>query len=682
MYVYYTAPPAGGVPSHNRVSRFTASASDPDVAEAGSERVIFDIPGPSAGAHNAGALHFGTDGKLYVAVGDHSVSSNGQKLTTVKGKILRLNPDGTIPPDNPFFTSLTGINRAIWAYGLRNPFRTAIQRTTGRIFINDVGNGSWEEINDGVAGANYGWSTIEGPTDNPSFQSPLFAYPHQSDAGTTGCAIVGGAFYNPVTARFPSQYVGKYFFTDYCQTWLRVLDPATRTATIFATGVEAAVDLQIGNDGALYYLQRNKGQLKRITFAQTAVAPTITDQPADLTLAVGATATFSVSAEGTPPFAYKWFRNGALIAGATSPSYSFVVSEAHNGRTYRATVSNVNGTATSRDALLTVFDDSELPTVTIVTSATRYSAGDTLTYSGSARDGDGNPLPPSALTWRVDFHHDAHTHPVVLSQVGSGGSFTVSPDEHREASNVWFRFHLTAKAPNGLETTDFADVTPNLATLMFKTEPTGLQVRVNGPAITAPAAVESVVGIHHALDVARFQAVADQAYAFDAWTHGGPAAQTVTTPAAGATYTARFEATPGLTAYEDDFSSADFGAPWVTVIGDFAIVNGELWSSAEIKRTFQTAIIPTFVGANMIVRADFVAGRREDAEARRIGASAGRVELLQLLSHLWRDISRAHREGYKRHRNDSRVRSGPECAAQYVLFDRSQARRECPHALR
>ena len=158
VYVYYTTVTSVESDSHNRVSRFTASAGNPDVAAPGSERVIFDVPAPSAGSHNSGALHFGPDGKLYVAVGDHSVSSNGQDLNTVKGKILRLNPDGSIPSDNPFYNSTTGTNRAIWAYGFRNPFRTAVQRTTGRLFANDVGNGSWEEINDVVAGGTTGGS--------------------------------------------------------------------------------------------------------------------------------------------------------------------------------------------------------------------------------------------------------------------------------------------------------------------------------------------------------------------------------------------------------------------------------------------------------------------------------------------------------------------------------------------
>jgi glucose/arabinose dehydrogenase len=105
---------------------------------------------------------------------------------------------------------------------LRNPFTFAFQPGTGRLFINDVGAGSWEEINDGIAGSNYGWPTCEGNCSPPnaSFRDPLFQYAHSGSISTTGCAIVGGGFYNPNTVQFPASYVGKYFFADLCSGWI------------------------------------------------------------------------------------------------------------------------------------------------------------------------------------------------------------------------------------------------------------------------------------------------------------------------------------------------------------------------------------------------------------------------------------------------------------------------------
>ncbi|HJX26455.1 MAG TPA: PQQ-dependent sugar dehydrogenase, partial [Thermoanaerobaculia bacterium] len=215
VYVYYTATSPA---IHNRVSRFTASG---DTAVPGSETIILELDNlSSATNHNGGALHFGPDGKLYIAVGENANGANSQTLGNLHGKILRINKDGSIPTDNPFYGSASGVNRAIWALGLRNPFTFSFQRGTGRMLINDVGQNTWEEINDGIAGSNYGWPSTEGPTSNSAYRGPIYWYGHGSGS-TTGCAITGGAFYNPVTQQFPADYLGDYFFADYCSGWIR-----------------------------------------------------------------------------------------------------------------------------------------------------------------------------------------------------------------------------------------------------------------------------------------------------------------------------------------------------------------------------------------------------------------------------------------------------------------------------
>lgn len=262
VYLYYTSSTS---PIHNRISRFTANG---DVAVAGSEVVLVDLDNlSSATNHNGGAIHFGPDGKLYAGVGENANSANAQTLSNRLGKILRINSDGTIPTDNPFSNTATGANRAIWALGLRNPYTFGFQPGTGRLFINDVGQSAWEEIDDGIAGSNYGWPSCEGACapPNANFRDPLFQYGHGTSA-TTGCAIVGAAFYNPPVNQFPSSYLGKYFFADLCSGWIRLFDPTTRTASAFATGVSTPVDLHVGPDGCLYYLaQGNGGQVFRVS---------------------------------------------------------------------------------------------------------------------------------------------------------------------------------------------------------------------------------------------------------------------------------------------------------------------------------------------------------------------------------------------------------------------------------
>jgi glucose/arabinose dehydrogenase len=264
VYVYHTVP---GSPAHNRISRFTANG---DVALANSEFVVVDLDNLSnATNHNGGAIHFGPDGKLYAGVGENANPGNAQSLSNRLGKILRINSDGTIPSDNPasfpgITGSTSGANRAIWAVGLRNPFTFAFQPGTTRLFINDVGQSTWEEINDGIARSNYGWPAAEGPArpPNPNFRDPIFYYGHGSSS-TTGCAIVGGTFYNPAVLQFPSSFVGKYFFADLCSGWIRVLNPSNNTASDFASGISSPVDLHVGADGALYYLTHG-GQVFRV----------------------------------------------------------------------------------------------------------------------------------------------------------------------------------------------------------------------------------------------------------------------------------------------------------------------------------------------------------------------------------------------------------------------------------
>src|SRR5215218_9819949 len=153
VYLHYTKKATSTTPSHNRIVRLTASG---DRAVAGSEKLIFRLGNQTAATdHQGGALDFGKDGKLYISTGDNARGTVAQQLTNLFGKMLRINKSGTIPTDNPFYPTASGNNRAIWALGLRNPFKFAVQPdmgttvhpATGTIFINDVGQDTWEEIN-------------------------------------------------------------------------------------------------------------------------------------------------------------------------------------------------------------------------------------------------------------------------------------------------------------------------------------------------------------------------------------------------------------------------------------------------------------------------------------------------------------------------------------------------------
>jgi glucose/arabinose dehydrogenase len=264
VYAHYTTNVAR---VHNRVSRFQAVPPSSNTASPGSEAFILDdLPTLNATNHNGGAIRFGTDGMLYVGVGENAVGANAQNPDSPLGKLLRLNADGSIPSDNPFFQTRTGLARAIWASGLRNPFTFAVQPETGRIHINDVGEGTWEEINLGAAGANYGWPGSEGPDHLGSgIAAPLFAYRHTATPapGTgpggffVGRSIAGGAFY-PTSGPFPAELRGNYFFADFVSRFVGVIDLANgNSAYAFAHLAGQPVDMQVGLDGALYVLTRN-----------------------------------------------------------------------------------------------------------------------------------------------------------------------------------------------------------------------------------------------------------------------------------------------------------------------------------------------------------------------------------------------------------------------------------------
>ncbi|MGH7535539.1 MAG: PQQ-dependent sugar dehydrogenase, partial [Gemmatimonadales bacterium] len=214
-----------------RLSVFTVS-TDPDRADPASEKLILTTPQPFAN-HNGGQVVFGPDGYLYLGLGDGGSGGdplgNGQDLTDFLGSLLRLDlSPGTsyaIPPDNPF-AGATDARPEVWSHGLRNPWRFSFDRATGDLYIADVGQDRWEEIDvalgseGGGNGVNYGWSRMEGNhcfgasrCDPTGLALPVLEYSHQH-----GCSVTGGYVYRG--AAIPALQ-GHYFYADLCQGWVR-----------------------------------------------------------------------------------------------------------------------------------------------------------------------------------------------------------------------------------------------------------------------------------------------------------------------------------------------------------------------------------------------------------------------------------------------------------------------------
>jgi glucose/arabinose dehydrogenase len=281
LFVRYTDP-AGDL----RVSEFHVSA-DPNRADPASERILLTIPHPSFGNHNGGRIEFGPDGFLYIGTGDGGSggdpSNHGQSLATLLGKMLRIDVDSTsngmaygIPPSNPFAGRSDALPE-IFAFGLRNPYSFSFDRETGDLWIGDVGQDAWEEIDRAQAvagggnGANFGWSVMEG---NHCFKPgsdcitggltlPIAEYAHGPN-DSNGCAVIGGYVYRG--SRFP-ELTGRYLFGDECSgnIWdLMAAGPAQQVPQpLLASGLNLSGWGQ-GSDGELYAVALN-GVLYQLT---------------------------------------------------------------------------------------------------------------------------------------------------------------------------------------------------------------------------------------------------------------------------------------------------------------------------------------------------------------------------------------------------------------------------------
>ena len=211
FYVFYIQKTT----NHVRIEQFQRSASDPDKADAGSSQLILDVSHDMPN-HNGGQLQVGLDGTLWATIGDNANGANSQTLSNVYGKLLRIDPATTLgPPDNPFI-GVGGADGRIFALGLRNTWRFSFDRSTDQLVLADVGQSTWEEIDIGHGGANYGWPTCEGTCGNPSFTNPVLQYPHTADACSG--AITGG--YVVRTDDLPS-LAGRYLYGDYCSGFIR-----------------------------------------------------------------------------------------------------------------------------------------------------------------------------------------------------------------------------------------------------------------------------------------------------------------------------------------------------------------------------------------------------------------------------------------------------------------------------
>jgi glucose/arabinose dehydrogenase len=269
--VHYT-----DIAGDTRVSVFQVSAN-PDIADASSEQVILtaDQPGPN---HNGGQLVFGPGGFLYLGLGDGGGSNErGQDLSELLGSILRVDVQSgtsyTVPPDNPFVGQQPAIRPEVWSFGLRNPWRFSFDRANGDLYIADVGESAFEEIDvapaasGGGKGVNYGWSIMEGSQcfGGGQCNQDGLTLPTGQYSTAQGCSVIGGYVYRG--SAVPALQ-GLYFFGDYCQRWVHSFRYADGTATELTDwpALRTAGSLtSFGEDAAgELYLLESSGRVSRI----------------------------------------------------------------------------------------------------------------------------------------------------------------------------------------------------------------------------------------------------------------------------------------------------------------------------------------------------------------------------------------------------------------------------------
>lgn len=600
-----------GCVTSGRLSRLTAVGN-----QASGEQVLVEDWCQQFPSHSIGDLHFDADGALYASGGDgasYSVRDYGQfgypqvnpcgdppggvggvmappsaeggalrsqDLRTpadpvgLDGTVIRIDPDtGEGLPDNPMAANPDANARRIAAFGFRNPFRFAIHPETGEVYVGNVGQGSYEEL-DRFAPAssavfNSGWPCFEGdirpyksvglslcqslyaeePASNPA---PFFAYHHSAGVfpGDTcphadGSAFSGLTFYDG--GAFPASYEGALFFADSVRGCIYVMfpgedgrpDPSTVAPFLSDAGPYPGIDIEVGPDGNLYYVsivteaggEIEPGAVRRISYFsgnQPPVARLVADkQWGEDPLPVEFDATGSSDADDDQ-LEYEWDLDGD--GNFTPPTSSGVASETYlDEENYIATVRVSDGSGASSVARLTIYPGNTPPQPEIAapTGALEWAVGEDIEFSGGAEDGEDDELPSTSLDWSARLFHcpaeGCHAHSLQAFPGVDSGSFP-APD-HGHPSRI--ELTLTAVDSRGLAAKKTVTIHPRTVELTIESDPPGVELEAGLLSKAAPFALTAIESANVTLSAPASTQLGGETYSWQSWSDGGERVHTV-----------------------------------------------------------------------------------------------------------------------------------------------------------